>query len=369
MSGYCSIFPTFWTQGSGKELRGKKNGQLVALYLMSCPSRNMVGIFYQPLSTSCHESGLSKDDFLEGVHDARDIVQYDEEKDLIWIPKAAHFQVGKTLSPGDKRKPMVIRLVSRFLPHRFALEFFRLYGQVYGLPDPSQVGGQVDKMPHRRGIEGPSVSSGKVVSGSPFDAPSKGPCYLPPVSVECKREEGAGGGERAPIQPPDPDPPWFRPAVPDKKPDQDSTSGDEVVHLTNWKPSERARKSALEKGYSEQAIDRSAGDMRRKLRGSWNQEGLQSDYDRQWEVSWLSQERLDGGNGGHRVNNKSQVGIACGTPAELSDEERWVVETAHVLGVDTSKWGPRDRAAYGATFRRHLPDGAKPPPPLSPKSD
>lgn len=62
MRDYAKISPLFWTRGSGKQLRGNAHAQLVAIYLVTCPAANMIGIYYQPLVTIAHEIGLSIDE-------------------------------------------------------------------------------------------------------------------------------------------------------------------------------------------------------------------------------------------------------------------------------------------------------------------
>lgn len=49
MRDYGSVSPQFWIGKTGKALRGKPEAQLLALYLMTCPHANMIGVFHCPV--------------------------------------------------------------------------------------------------------------------------------------------------------------------------------------------------------------------------------------------------------------------------------------------------------------------------------
>ena len=60
MRDYGTVAPTFWTRGTGKALRGNADAQLMALYLCTCPNATVTGLFYLPLVTIMHETGLTE---------------------------------------------------------------------------------------------------------------------------------------------------------------------------------------------------------------------------------------------------------------------------------------------------------------------
>ena len=61
MRDYAKVMPTFWTGETGKAIRRRgPEGVICALYLMSSPASNMLGLYYQPIlykigRASCRE--------------------------------------------------------------------------------------------------------------------------------------------------------------------------------------------------------------------------------------------------------------------------------------------------------------------------
>jgi hypothetical protein len=136
MRDYSKIAPSFWTRGSGKRLRGDTEAQVVALYLLSSPTANMVGIYYLALVTVAHEVGMS----VEKVRAALTRIAavgfafYDEDAELAWVPNMAEYQVGERLGgPGDKRRTGVESELAKVGRHRFVGLFLDRYADSYGV--------------------------------------------------------------------------------------------------------------------------------------------------------------------------------------------------------------------------------------------
>ena len=131
---YAKITPSFWTGETGRRLRGDSEAQLIALYLVTCPHANMIGIFYMPLPLLCHETGSP----LEGASKAlrrlseAGFAYYDETTEHVWIPEMATYQVGETVKPGDNRRAAVQKMV-KGCKSLFVNDFIEKYGEVYGL--------------------------------------------------------------------------------------------------------------------------------------------------------------------------------------------------------------------------------------------
>ncbi len=49
MRDYGKVSPHFWTGTTGKKLRQTHEGLIVAMYLMTSPHANMLGLYYMPL--------------------------------------------------------------------------------------------------------------------------------------------------------------------------------------------------------------------------------------------------------------------------------------------------------------------------------
>src|SRR5690242_1093322 len=102
MREYAKVSGGFWIGETGKQLRGAGcDAQLVALYLLTCPSSNMLGLYYLPMPTLCHEIG-SPSKALRRVCETG-FAFYDDLSEHVWIPEMARRQIGATLDPKDKR--------------------------------------------------------------------------------------------------------------------------------------------------------------------------------------------------------------------------------------------------------------------------
>lgn len=138
MRDYARVAPTFWTKGSGKRLRGKPDAQLLGLYLLTCSSANMIGLYYLPLVTLCHETGLTPKEAREAFSETAkaDFAHYDEAAEMVWVPNGASFQMGEGTEIGDKRRKGLVRELKPYLGHPFATQFSAKYGPLYRLDLP-----------------------------------------------------------------------------------------------------------------------------------------------------------------------------------------------------------------------------------------
>jgi len=139
MRDYARLRPRFWITGTGKSLRGDPSCQVVAVYLMSCPTSNMIGLYHLALPTLAHETGIP----FEGASKAlrrlieAQFAEYDEANEVVWVPAMAREQLGDSLKRGDKRCAGVVNALQ---PYRNTPLFFRFvarYGRAYHLPDAS----------------------------------------------------------------------------------------------------------------------------------------------------------------------------------------------------------------------------------------
>ncbi len=160
MRDYAKFSPFFWTRGSGKQLRGQIDAQVVAIYLSTSPTANMIGLYYVSLVTVGHETGLGEKRAKAAVRlvEQAGFASYDFEAELVWVRNHAKFEIGSDLKPGDKRRGKVLAELAQVGDHPFAVAFVERYGQAYGLTATS--------MPHRRGIEGASESEGSPIEGA-----------------------------------------------------------------------------------------------------------------------------------------------------------------------------------------------------------
>ena len=106
MRDYAQVTPNFWFGPTGKKLRASgPHTQLVALYLLTCPSANMLGMYYLPIINIAHECGLSLEGATEGLQRAIEVgfCSYDDDAEMVWVYEMAHYQIASALKPTDNR--------------------------------------------------------------------------------------------------------------------------------------------------------------------------------------------------------------------------------------------------------------------------
>jgi hypothetical protein len=112
MRDYAKWAPTFWTGKTGREIIGTGQEPLIlAFYLCTCPSSNWIGLYYIPIATISHETGLS---VLKARRALSQLEQlefsfYDEKSSLVFIPNAARYQIGESLKPADGRVARIVK--------------------------------------------------------------------------------------------------------------------------------------------------------------------------------------------------------------------------------------------------------------------
>jgi hypothetical protein len=133
---YATVNFRFWTGETGRQIR--KLGpdvQVVALYLMTCPSSNMIGLYYLPLPTLAHETGIPFEGALKAIRSLIEVgfVKYDEDNDLVWVVRMAHFQIGERLKPTDKQCKGIQKQLDEHVKSCFYSEFLEVYGSAFSL--------------------------------------------------------------------------------------------------------------------------------------------------------------------------------------------------------------------------------------------
>ena len=127
---YGKILTTFWTRGKGMSLRGHQATQILAVYLFSCPSSNMLGLFYCPLVTMAHETGLSIPETEAALNLLRDkeLAFYDPEHELVCVPGSLSIRTEVGLAAGDMRVKHIQNDLDLYPDHRFVAYLVERYG-------------------------------------------------------------------------------------------------------------------------------------------------------------------------------------------------------------------------------------------------
>ena len=155
MRDYSKVSGRFWIGSTGKALRQQgPEAQVVALYLLTAPSSNMLGLYYLPLVVLAHETGLGFEGASKGLRRAIEarFCAYDEATEVVWVHEMARHQIGDSIQAGDKRAKGVQNEYDNLPSNPYLAPFFDRYATAFCMT--------------RRRPESPE-------NGSPFEAPSK----------------------------------------------------------------------------------------------------------------------------------------------------------------------------------------------------
>lgn len=164
MRDYSKAGPRFWTGTTGRYLREMgRDAQVLGFYLFTCPNSNMIGLYYLPMSTLVHETGIEKplaEHVLELLGEGPSeglgspfegvFARYDRTSETIFVTEMAHHQVGARLSKKDNRHKAVIRELEQYRKTPFFNDFLIRYAEPYGLDSI------VPNKPLQRTLQAPS---------------------------------------------------------------------------------------------------------------------------------------------------------------------------------------------------------------------
>lgn len=157
MRDYAVMTSQFWVGETGRELRGHKEAQIVAAYLVTGPSSTMIGLYHMALPILAHETGLPIQGASKGLAKCKEVgfAYYDPQSETVFIPEMAKFQLGAELSAKDKRVKAVVRLASQMRKSPYFKAFLDIYAGPYRL-DRKELEANTEHplTGHRRGIEG-----------------------------------------------------------------------------------------------------------------------------------------------------------------------------------------------------------------------
>jgi hypothetical protein len=135
---YSKVSPRFWTGETGRELRklGKQT-QVVAFYLFTCPSANMLGLYYLAMPTLCHETGSPLQGAMKALRSLKEVnfAYYDLPSEQVYVPNMAREQIGERLERRDNRHKAVLNELQRLRKTPFFNDFLSRYRVPFELQD------------------------------------------------------------------------------------------------------------------------------------------------------------------------------------------------------------------------------------------
>lgn len=139
---YGVVKPSFWTGATGRALRQDVDAQVVALYLMTSPHANIIGVFRCPIGYIAAETGRPFEGASKGLLKlvAMGFCTVDPETETVWVHEMARFQIGEALKGADKRVKHVARFFNEIENPRIKRAFFDKYGSAYQLVEPTGTG-------------------------------------------------------------------------------------------------------------------------------------------------------------------------------------------------------------------------------------
>lgn len=154
MRDYSKVSPNFWIGPTGKAIR--KRGavaQVVAMYLMTSPHANMLGIYHLPIAYIVADTGIPLEGALDGLQwlSEAGFCGYDDTSEVVFVYEMARFQIGVQLKPNDNQVEGVRREYRNLPENRFLLEFFEKYSVAFhlketrGLETPSKLLGSQEQ--------------------------------------------------------------------------------------------------------------------------------------------------------------------------------------------------------------------------------
>lgn len=132
MRDYARVSGKFWTSRTGKDI--KKRGSeavIMALYLMTSPMSNMLGLYYMAIPTAGHETGLGSEGASKGLQCCiqAGFCDYCDETEMVWVFEMAKYQIGGSLKASDLQVKGVQKQYDELSENPFLARFYDRYGE------------------------------------------------------------------------------------------------------------------------------------------------------------------------------------------------------------------------------------------------
>lgn len=134
MRDYSKVGPKFWIGATGKLLRAEgMEAQIVAMYLLTSPHANMLGLYYCPTMFIAHETGLGLEGATKGLRSAIEagFCEYDEASEVVWVIEMAAYQIADSLKPNDLRVKGVHNEYMSLPSNPYLVRFYEKYKDAF----------------------------------------------------------------------------------------------------------------------------------------------------------------------------------------------------------------------------------------------
>jgi hypothetical protein len=177
MRDYGKVAPQFWTGETGKKLKAAgPEAVIVAMYLMTSPHANMIGLYYLPMIYLAHETGLGVEGASKGLQRAIEasFCAYDEASEHVFVYAMARFQIAEQLDGKDKRCKGVENELAKCPKGPLVQAFRAMYGASFHLPEASPIQAPSKPLGSQEQEQEQEQEEQKTLSAS-ADAPSAEP--------------------------------------------------------------------------------------------------------------------------------------------------------------------------------------------------
>lgn len=134
MRDYARVEPKMWHGSTMKALRKRgPEAVVVALYLMTSPSSNMLGLFSQPLLYVAHETGLGLEGASKGLQWCIEegFCSFDDASEVVWVHEMARYQIAPELKAADLRCKGIQKEYDSLPENPFLTAFYERYGAAF----------------------------------------------------------------------------------------------------------------------------------------------------------------------------------------------------------------------------------------------
>lgn len=151
MRDYSKVSPTFWTGETGRKIRALQNRDIttLALYALTNPHANMLGLYYLPVPYISHETGIPIEGVSKGLVSLFEVgfCSYDAASEHIFVYEMAKYQIADQLKPEDKRVIGIRKDYENLPKNKFLKDFFNKYQHNFHLINPRDY--EAPYKPHR----------------------------------------------------------------------------------------------------------------------------------------------------------------------------------------------------------------------------